>query len=100
MIGRVWHGWTELEDGDAFEKFLKATLPSFHRHAGYRHAYLMRMPKESETEFLVVTYWDSMEAVRGFAGADGKGSVILPEARKLLKRWDEKPLHYDAVRVD
>jgi len=55
------------EDADAFENFLKATLPTFHRHAGYKHAYVMRVPKEGETEFLVVTYWDSMEAVRGFA---------------------------------
>ena len=100
MIGRVWHSWTKPEDADAFENFLKATLPTFHRHAGYKHAYVMRVPKDGETEFLVVTYWDSMEAVRGFAGADGKSAVILPEARKLLKGWDEKSLHYEAIRVD
>ena len=56
MIGRVWHAWTKPDDADAFENFLKATLPTFHRHAGYKHAYVMRVPKEGETEFLVVTY--------------------------------------------
>ena len=101
MIGRVWHGWTKPENADAYEKLLKtAGLPTFHRFAGYRHAYVMRMPKEHETEFLVVTFWDSMDAVRSFAGADGKGAVILPGARELLARWDETSLHYDAARVD
>jgi heme-degrading monooxygenase HmoA len=101
MIGRVWHSWTKPENADAFETLLTtAVLPAFHRHTGYKHAYVMWVPKEGETEFLVVTFWESMDAVRAFAGADGKSAVILPEARKLLTRWDEKPVHYEAGRVD
>ena len=98
MIGRVWHGWTEPENADAYERLLRgAILPGIHRVTGYNGAYLLRRPAGNEVEFVTITLWDSMEAVRAFAGPEGRTAVVPPEARKLLARFDDGSLHYDAV---
>ena len=98
MIGRVWHGWTEPENADAYERLLRAAiLPGIHRVTGYNGAYLLRRPAGNEVEFVTITLWDSMEAVRAFAGPEGGTAVVPPEARKLLARFDDGSLHYDAV---
>ena len=98
MIGRVWHGWTEPENADAYERLLRAAiLPGIHRVTGYNGAYLLRRPAGNEVEFVTITLWDSMEAVRAFAGPEGGTAVVPPEARKLLARFDDGSLHCDAV---
>ena len=98
MIGRVWHGWTEPENADAYERLLRAAiLPGIHRVTGYNGAYLLRRPAGNEVEFVTITLWDSIEAVRAFAGPEGGTAVVPPEARKLLARFDDGSLHCDAV---
>lgn len=98
MIGRLWHGWTKTENADAYERLLKTTiLPGIHRVVRYKGGYLLRRPVEKEIEFVTITLWESMEAVRAFAGPEGKTAVVPPDARKLLARFDDASLHYDAV---
>ncbi len=98
MIGRLWHGWTKPENADAYERLLRATvLPGIHRVMGYKGAYLLRRPAGNEVEFVTITLWESMEAVRAFAGPEGRTAVVPPDARKLLARFDDASLHYDAA---
>lgn len=97
MIGRVWHGWTGPEHADAYEELLRSkALPGIHRIAGYRGAYLLRRSAGAEVEFVTITLWYSMDAVRLFAGADGHGAVIAPGAHELLSRFDDSSVHYEA----
>ncbi len=99
MIARMWHGWTTPQNADAYESLLRTkVLPGIHRVLGYRGAHLLRRDAGSEVEFITMTMFDSLEAVRGFAGTDYENAVILPEAHKLLARFDEKAAHYE-VRV-
>ena len=96
MILRLWHGYTEPKNADAYEQLLRTQiLPGIHRVKGYRGAYLLRRDLGAEVEFVTLTLWDSMEAVREFAGGDD--AVVPPEARKLLSRFDEHSVHYDAT---
>jgi heme-degrading monooxygenase HmoA len=98
MIARIWHGWTSHQNADAYEQLLKTKiLPGIHRVQGYGGAYLLRRPGEAETEFITITMWESMEAIREFAGPEGSHAVVPPEAQKLLKRYDPASVHYDAV---
>ena len=101
MIARVWHGWTKPEDGDAYEVFLRANvLPALgDRVPGFRCGYVLRHNTNCESEFLVMTLFASLEAVRAFAGEDYEVPVIEPEAARLLSRGDERATHYDAVIV-
>jgi heme-degrading monooxygenase HmoA len=98
MIARVWHGRTSPADAGTYESMLRSTiLPGIHRVAGYEGAFLLRRDAGSEVEFVTITMFRSMEAVRAFAGPDYEKPVIHPEAERLLTRYDERSIHYEVV---
>jgi len=100
MIGRLWHGWTSRANADAYENLLRTRVfPSIHRVPGHTGAYLMRRDSGDEVEFVTLTFFTSMEAVRAFAGNDHEVAVVPPEARKLLSHFDERSVHYE-VAID
>jgi heme-degrading monooxygenase HmoA len=96
MIGRVWHGWTAPENADAYEQLLRSeVLPGIDRIDGFRGAELLRRDAGDEVEFVTITFFDSLDAVRAFAGEDYEVAVILPEAQKLLAHYDARSSHYE-----
>lgn len=98
MIARVWHGWTTREHADAYAELLRTRiLPGIHRVKGYRGAYLLRRDAGPEVEFVTLTFFDSLDAVRAFAGEDSEAAVVSPEARKLLARFDARSRHYETI---
>jgi heme-degrading monooxygenase HmoA len=99
MIARLWKGWTSFENADAYEKLLRdRVLPSLGKIKGWRGGYVLRQSTESEVEFVVVNLFDSLEAVREFAGPDYTVPVFEPEARQLLSKVEPVAHHYE-VRV-
>jgi heme-degrading monooxygenase HmoA len=98
MIGRLWHGWTTREHADGYERLLVTKiLPGIHRVDGYQGAYLLRRDVPEGVEFVTLTLFESLEAVRAFAGADFEVAVVPPDARALLSRFDERSVHFDVV---
>jgi heme-degrading monooxygenase HmoA len=98
MISRLWHGWTTREKADAYEKLLRSeVLPGIHRVKGFNGAHLLRRDGKQEVEFVTLTMFDSLDAVKEFAGEDYEVAVVPPEARKLLSRFDERSAHYETV---
>jgi heme-degrading monooxygenase HmoA len=98
VIARIWHGWTTPGNADAYEMLLRTeVLPGISQIAGARGAYVLRDPLEDEVEFVTITLWDSLDAVRAFAGEDYKVAVVPPRARELLTRFDERSRHYETV---
>ena len=101
MIERVWRGWISAEKADAYQRFLGDTfLPSAHALPGYRGARVLRRDTGSEVEFMVITHFDSLDAIRAFAGEDIAQAHIAPEARALLDRWEERVAHYEIAFDD
>ena len=98
MIGRYWRGWATHENADAYEELVRGhVLPGIHRIDGYRGAYLFRRNVGDEVEFATLTLFDSLDAVRAFAGEDYEVAVVPPEARRLLSRFDERSAHYETL---
>lgn len=96
MIARHWRGWTTIEDADAYEKLLKLkVLPGLKSVDGYRGGYVLRHDGPRETEFVVVNLFESLDAVKRFAGADYSTPVFEPEAKKLLCRVEPVAMHYE-----
>ncbi len=98
MISRVWHGWTTPANADAYEALLKSEIfvGIGDRHMeGYRGIQLFRRDLNDEIEFVTVMWFDSIEAVRIFAGEDYEVAVVPPRARKLLSRYDARSQHYE-----
>ena len=102
MIGRIWHGWTTPEKADAYESLLRheifAGIES-REIAGFQGIRLLRRDLGTEVEFVTVMWFDSIDAVRVFAGEDYELAVVPPAARALLSRFDERSQHYD-VRAE
>ena len=102
MIKRIWRGWTSVENADAYERLLNTTVvPGITaRHiAGHRGTEVLRGrdPEGAEVQFVTIMTFDDWAAVREFAGGDGHGSVVPPQARALLSRFDEHSAHFDVV---
>jgi heme-degrading monooxygenase HmoA len=96
MITRLWHGWTTRQNADAYEALLRSeVLPGIDRVQGFLGATLLRRDDGDLVEFVTLTYFDSMDAVRRFAGEDYEVAVVPPEAQKLLLRYDARSVHYD-----
>ncbi len=94
--GRVWHGSTTAANAAGYEDHLRlATLPALRELDGHRGAYVLRRDVEDGVDFIVLTLWQTLEAVRAFAGDDYELAVVPPEARALLSRADERALHYE-----
>jgi len=99
MIARHWRGWTTREDADRYEDFLKRTvLPGLQAIEGYRGAYVLRQDGQEESEFVVVNLFDSLDAVKRFAGPEYTTPIFEPEAKLLLSRIENFATHYE-VRI-
>ncbi len=102
MISRIWHGWTTLDNADAYEALLQSEIfigIQNRQIPGFREIQLFRRRLENEVEFITVMWFDSIDAVRAFAGEDYEVAVVPPKARALLARFDARSQHYD-VKAD
>jgi heme-degrading monooxygenase HmoA len=102
MISRIWHGWTSPGNADAYEALLKSEIFVGIRDrqiAGFRGIQLFRRELNAEVQFVTVMWFDSLDAVRAFAGEDYEVAVVPPKARALLARFDARSQHYE-VRAE
>ena len=102
MISRIWHGWTTPANADAYESLLKTEIFTGiqnRRIAGYRGIHLLRRELGNEVEFVTIMWFDSLDAVRAFAGDDYEVAVVPPKARAVLSRFDARSQHYQ-VQAD
>jgi heme-degrading monooxygenase HmoA len=101
MILRIWHGWTKPEDATNCETLIRHELTqgAAHQVAGYRGAQLLRKRTATEVELITMIWFDSLDAVRAFAGTEYDAAVIAPKVRPLLSRFDTTVEHYE-VRAD
>ncbi len=100
MIARIWHGWTKPGDAKAYEDMLRDEIfPSIAARniKGYRGAELFINQDADEVEFVTLLRFDSLDAVKDFAGADEGKPVIYPKVEALLIRMDERSRHYRIV---
>ena len=110
MIGRVWHGWTTHANADAYEQLLRNEIfvgIGSRAIPGYLGIELLRRDvpdtpsatdPDAQVEFVTLMWFDSLDAVRAFAGPEYERAVVPPEARALLHRFDNRSAHYE-VRV-
>ncbi len=98
MILRSWRGATRAEDADRYVQYLKATgIREYRATPGNRGVYLLRRNASARAEFVLLSLWDSLEAVKGFAGDDVGQAVFYPEDDQFLVERDEHVDHYEVV---
>lgn len=96
MIARHWRGWTKQEDAESYESLLRSKVFSQLRGiSGYRGGYILRRDEGGTSEFVIVNLFESLDAVREFAGPDYVVAVFEPEAKRLLAKYDTVANHYE-----
>ncbi len=99
MIARIWHGWTKAVHAKVYENMLRDEIFSgiaARKIAGYHGAELFVREDGDEVEFVTLLRFDSMDAVREFAGEDESKPVIYSKAESLIARM-EQARHYRIV---
>lgn len=102
MITRIWHGWTKPENADAYESLLRHEVVLHiqdRQIPGFQGMQLYRRNFAGEVEFVTIMWFESIDAVRTFAGEDYEVAVVPPKAQALLERFDERSQHYE-IRID
>jgi heme-degrading monooxygenase HmoA len=100
-IGRIWHGWTTLQNAGAYERLLTEEIVTGIAQrsiAGYRGIELLRREQPDSVEFVTIMWFDSLDAVKDFAGTDYEAAVVPPKARALLLRFDQRSAHYESIQ--
>lgn len=100
MIARIWHGSTRLRDKEAYHQYLNETgMKDYLACRGNRGASLLchEVPGEQRAEFLFISYWESVESIKEFAGADIETAHYYPEDKKFLLELEPKVTHYEVL---
>jgi heme-degrading monooxygenase HmoA len=99
MIARIWRGAVATADADAYADYIDATgLAAYKNTPGNRGAWMLRRDIDDQTEFLTFSLWESMDAVKAFAGEDPEVAVFYPEDDRYLVERDLTVTHYDVAR--
>jgi heme-degrading monooxygenase HmoA len=98
MIARIWHGATTAKDAQDYVEYLQQTgFAEFRSDPGNRGAYGLRRITGHKAEFLVISLWESQEAIRRFAGDDIGRAVFYPEDDRFLIERENRVSHYEVV---
>jgi len=100
MISRIWRGWTSPQNADTYETLLRSDIfkgIAARAIRGYRGIHLLRRDVPEGVEFVTVMWFESLEAVKAFAGEDFDAAVVPQEARALLSRFDARSAHYNVL---
>src|SRR5689334_1776574 len=96
VIVRHWRGWTTPANADAYERLLAdQVIPALRRLDGYLGGYVLRSAGSAEVEFVVINFFESLDAVKRFAGDTYSVPVFEPEALALLSRVEPVATHYE-----
>jgi heme-degrading monooxygenase HmoA len=94
----MWRGWSRSDQADRYERHYRSeVVATLGQVPGFRGARLLRRRLGEETEFVSLTFFDDLDAVRGFAGPDYETAVVAEEAREVLIRFDERVSHYETA---
>jgi heme-degrading monooxygenase HmoA len=98
MIARIWSGAVRTADADAYAGYIRDTgFAEYGRTPGNRGAWLLRRDDEGTTQFVALSLWDTVDAIRAFAGEDIEAAVLYPEDRRYLIGGESHTTHYEVV---
>ena len=98
MIARVWKGRTPAEKGVEYFDYLKETgVEQYGSTQGNLGVYVLRLVENGVAEFLLLTLWDSPEAIGRFAGPNPERAVYYPKDEEYLLELEPNVTHYDVL---
>ena len=100
-IARIWRGRTLASKADEYQAYLDSSgISRVRATPGNLGVTVLRRNDGGKTEFLVMSLWESVEAIKKFAGEDYQKAVILPRDREYLLEVEPNVLHYEILREE
>ena len=98
MIARMWRGVVRRGDADDYAVYIRDTgFTEYAQTPGNRGAWMLRRDEGDRTEFITYSLWESLDAIRGFAGDDIETAVYYPEDERYLIEREDTVKHYEIV---
>lgn len=100
MIARTWHGVTPAAKADAYFRYLmESGVKAYRATPGNRGVYVLRRTEGDRAHFLLLSLWDSLDAIRAFAGQDFEKARYFPEDQEFLLEFEPTVGHYEVLAV-
>lgn len=98
MIARIWHGMTPVAKADAYAHFLNArAIPDYRGTPGNLAVHVLRRDEGERSHFITLTFWKSLETIKGFPGDPVDRAKYYPEDRDFLLEFEPKVQHWEVV---
>lgn len=98
MIARIWHGMTKAFDADAYWDYLNRTgLPDYRATPGNQGVTVLRRIEGEVCHFTLISYWDSFDSIRAFAGDDIEVARYYPEDTAFLLEFEPHVTHHEVL---
>jgi heme-degrading monooxygenase HmoA len=98
VIARIWRGATREADAEAYVEYLRGTgLKAYRETPGNQGAWVLWRVADGRAEFLTLSFWESTEAIMGFAGADIERAVFYPKDDRYLVERDTTVRHFQVI---
>lgn len=98
MIVRIWHGKVSTSKADAYREFTnKTAIPDYQSVKGNISVHILERREGDITHFVTLTFWESLEAIKGFAGENIEVAKYYPEDRDFLLEFEPTVTHYEVV---
>ena len=98
MISRQWRGLAHAHQAQNYIRHLRAeTFPAVRKLPGFVDASILSRPVAGGVEFIVVTRWESLDAITKFAGADPEAAVVPAKAAAMMIEYDQRARHFEVV---
>lgn len=98
MIARIWHGRTKAADAAAYADYIARTgIPDYRSTPGNRGAWLLHRVEGEVAHFITLSFWDSLDSIRRFAGSDAELARYYPEDDRFLLEKEPTVVHYEVA---
>src|SRR5512139_2833370 len=98
MIVRMWHGRVPTRKAPDYRKFLnERAIPDYQSVSGNLSVHILERPDGEVTHFITMTFWQDLEAIKGFAGTDVEAAKYYPEDNNFLLEYEPTVVHYEVV---
>ncbi len=100
MIARIWHGMVPREKAEEYVDYVRRTgLTDYQQTTGNMGAYILHRHEDDKAHILTISFWDSIESIKRFAGEDYEKARYYPEDAEYLLEFEEKVVHYEATNL-
>jgi heme-degrading monooxygenase HmoA len=99
MIARIWHGKTHIDDLERYSEFLKeVAIPDYKSIPGNKGCTFLRRTENNEAHFTLITFWDSIDSIKAFAGTNYQKAKYYPEDKQFLLEFEDEVQHFEVFK--